>query len=98
MCGIAAARLNRSSQIVDSFAHIGRGVLQHAWDQTDHIRRLHGEESGGRATEVVETHGLSELLDNLPTDNVIDAAGAKRASLKRRPESVVLAAAEQTGP
>ena len=37
-------------------------MLQHAGDQTDHVGRVHGEIGGGCATEVIETHGLTNLL------------------------------------
>ena len=97
MCRMASAGLHRWRKIIPLRDFI-RGVLQHAGDQTDHVGRVHGEVGGSCSTEVVETHGLSELLESSRADNVVDASGAERASPIRRPKPVMLlAATEQPG-
>ena len=50
-----------------------------------------------RATEVMKTHGFSELLGDSRADNVVDAACAQRAPLVGCPKPVMLAATEQAG-
>ena len=97
MCRMASPGLHRWRKIIPLRDFI-RGVLQHAGDQTDHVGRVHGEVGGSCSTEVVETHGLSELLESSRADNVVDASGAERASPIRRPKPVMLlAATEQPG-
>jgi len=74
MCGVTAARLYRLGQIVMLVADVWRGVLQHAWDETDLVRRLHGDEGGGCTTQVMQTHVFPELGVDAGADDVVDTA------------------------
>ena len=85
MCRKAAARLHRSAKIVNPFADIRRGVLQHARDQADLVRRIHGEKRGACAAEVMKAHGLSELGEDACTHDVVDAACDSADVLGMRP-------------
>jgi hypothetical protein len=48
-------------------------MLQHAWNQTNLFGRIHRDKSGGCSTEIVKAHGLSELPEDQPTGDVINA-------------------------
>ena len=62
-------------------------MLQHAWDQTDLLGRIHGDKGARRATEIVKTHGLSELLADACADDVVDAASRSEGALYRTPRA-----------
>src|SRR5665648_413668 len=93
----AATRFHRSGQIVVLFALLWGGMLQYAWDETDLVRRLHGDEGCCCAAEVVQTHGLPELGVGAGADNVVNTPRGERTALKRRPKAVMIVGADQLG-
>src|SRR6476620_1345282 len=97
MCRVALARLHGSGEIVNLLPDIRRDMLQHTGDQADQFRRIHGQESGSRATEVVKTHVLIELGEDARPHHVVDAVITERATSVRGPQSVMVVATKKAG-
>jgi hypothetical protein len=57
-------------------AWIWRRMLEHTWNQPDHLRCVHRQEGRRRPAEVMNAHVLSELGDDPRTNNGIQPARA----------------------
>ena len=68
------ACFDRSGEIVMLFAHVERGMLQNAWDETDLLGSVGGDERGRCSPEVMQAHGFAELGSDTGADNVVDPA------------------------
>ncbi len=65
-------------------------MLQYAGDKTDLVRSIRGDEGGGCAAEVMQTHGFPELICCMGADNVVNPTRGERTALKGRPKAVML--------
>src|SRR5690348_3625379 len=90
--------LHRAGKIVMPVFHLWRSMLEHTRDQTDLLRKFHGQESRCRSTEIVKTHGLSKFGSDSCANNVIQAARNQGGPSIGDPEPVMLAATEQDRP
>ena len=79
MCRKAPVRLHRMRKIVMLVAYVWRRMLEHTWNQPDHLRYIHGQESRCRTAKVMKTHVLSKLGKDPRSHDVIQSARAQRA-------------------
>ena len=59
-------------EIVVLLADLGTGLLQHAGDEADLFRHVHGYEGRCGATVVVQRHVLSEPVENPCANGIVD--------------------------
>jgi hypothetical protein len=69
-----AGCFRRSGEIVVLFGYIRGSVLENAGHEANQLGRIGCCEGGGRAAEVMETHGFAELGSDVGPDGVVYAA------------------------
>ena len=62
-------------------------MLEDAGDEPDLLRRVHGEEGGGGAAEVVQRHGLPNASCGAPADGSVEPALAQGHARAARPRA-----------
>src|SRR5687768_2691279 len=90
-----ATRGGAAGEIVILIAGIGVGMVQNSGDEADFLGRLHREEGGGGAAEVVWRHGLAEGALGAAADGLMDGTRAKRVAALPHPKGVVGVATHQ---